>query len=61
MRKTCRQVWEQLQLFQPTSQRPTWKSLPKEIHRKVLPLLARLLRTDRGRNAVAAAKEVGDE
>ena len=55
-----RPVWEQLELFRARPPRPTWKSLPQEVCRKVLPLLARLLKTAHGQSGVAA-KEVSDE
>ena len=61
MRKTNRRPrWEQLELFLPTPKRPTWKMLPQEVCRKILPLLARLLRSVRRPNGTAA-KEVDDE
>lgn len=61
MRKTSRRSpYEQLDLFRPTPQRPTWTTLPKEIQQKVLQLLARLMSMAHTRSG-AAAKEVGDE
>jgi hypothetical protein len=61
MRKTIRRSpYEQLDLFRPPPQRPTWMTLPKEIQQKVLQLLARLMSMAHSRSG-AAAKEVGDE
>jgi hypothetical protein len=65
MRKTIRRpLWEQPDLFRPTPQRPTWRTLPNEVRQKILQLLARLTRKAHNRSDAqrgVAAKEVGDE
>jgi hypothetical protein len=61
MSKTIRRsAHEQLDLFRPTPQRPSWKTLPKEIQQRIVQLLARLINLAHTRSG-AAAKEVGDE
>ena len=61
MSKTIRRsAHEQLDLFRPTPQRPSWRTLPKEIQQRIVQLLARLMSMAHSRSG-AAAKEVGDE
>ena len=50
----------QLPLFHPPVATPRWESLPQEVRRQTLALLARLLRA-RARSDALADPEVGDE
>lgn len=53
---------EQLNLFVPLPQRPTWERLPPPVQTKVTELLAELLGKKQKPNAKPAnAKEAGDE
>jgi hypothetical protein len=51
----------QLDLFQTRPTMPSWQNLPTEVRRKVLPLLAHLLRTDRRVAPRPDDREVGHE
>ena len=63
MRKRIKtQTVEQLNLFVPPPQRPTWERLPAPVQRKVTELLAELLGGRKNHNAKPAnAKEAADE
>jgi hypothetical protein len=63
MRKRIKtQTVEQLNLFVPPPQRPTWERLPAPVQRKVTELLAELLGERKSQNAKPAnAKETADE
>ena len=50
----------QLPLFHPPAATPRWESLPQEVRRQTLALLARLLRA-RARSDALADSELGDE
>ena len=55
---------QQPSLFQPTSPRPTWASLPPDVQEAVTKLLAKILREARGRSVFATAaglKATGEE
>jgi hypothetical protein len=63
MRKRAKtQMVEQLNLFAPQPQRPSWERLPPRVQRKVVELLAELLLGQPKQNAQPAnAKEAADE
>jgi hypothetical protein len=61
-KKTKTPTVEQLDLFVPPPQRPTWTQLPLPVMQKLTELLAELLREKRRRRASPAnTKEVADE
>jgi hypothetical protein len=61
-KRTKTQTVEQLNLFVPPPQRPTWERLPPPVQRKVTELLAELLDGRKHHNAkLANAKEAADE
>lgn len=61
-KRTKTQTVEQLNLFVPLPQRPTWERLPPPVQRKVTELLAELLGGRKDQNAKpASTKEAADE
>jgi hypothetical protein len=61
-KRTKTQTVEQLNLFVPPPQRPTWERLPPPVQRKVTELLAELLGGRKNQNAKpASTKEAADE
>jgi hypothetical protein len=61
-KRTKTQTVEQLNLFVPPPQRPTWERLPPPVQKKVTELLAELLGGRKNQNAKpASTKEAADE
>jgi hypothetical protein len=55
-------IVEQLDLFVPPPQRPTWRQLPPAVRRRLIELLAELLRgKGKPKASRAKAKEAVDE
>ena len=62
MRKRFKTEAEQLDLFVPLPQRPTWTQLPQAVKDRLTNLLAELLREKHGQKASPTnAKEAADE
>jgi hypothetical protein len=58
MRQTRRaKTLDQLDLFLPPPQRPTWDQMPAPATRKVVELLAELLRQHRARKPLPASRK----
>jgi len=61
-KRTKTQTVEQLNLFVPPPQRPTWERLPAQVQRKVTELLAEMFGGRKNQNAKPpSAKEAADE